>query len=139
MSYITRQQYVARFGQEELSELLASGSALSFNAAAEDASAIIDSYLESSSTRSEALPLNPVPARMVEVAGEIARYKLWGAKASEQVTDRYKEAIAYLEKIAAGDLVVPGSNQTADTAGPAYTSKPRVFDDAHLAGFMREV
>lgn len=138
MSYITRQQYVARFGQEELSELLASGSALSFNAAADDASAIIDSYLESSPTRSVALPLDPVPARMVEVAGEIARYKLWGAKASEQVSERYKEAIAYLEKIAAGDLVVPGSNQTADATGPAYISKPRVFDDAHLAGFMRE-
>lgn len=138
MSYITSQQYVARFGQEELSELLASGSGLSFNAAAQDASAIIDSYLESSPTRAEALPLDPIPARVVEIAGEITRYKLWGAKASEQVTERYKDAIAYLEKIAAGELVVPGSNQTADTAGPAFIVKPRVFDDVSLAGFMRE-
>jgi phage gp36-like protein len=139
MTYITRSQYVDRFGQEELSELLASGSAVSFTAAAADASAIVDSYLESSPSRSSTLPLSPVPARIVEVAGEIARYKLWGAKASEQVTERYNAALAYLEKVAAGDLVVPGSDQSADNAGPAFIARPRVFDDANLAGFMREV
>ncbi len=133
--YITRQQYVARFGQEELSELLASGSALSFSAAADDAAAIIDSYLASSPTSTSALPLSPVPARVVELAGEIARYKLWGAKASEQVSERYKLAIAYLEKIASGDLVVPGSDQSPEAAAPAYTARPRVFTDDSLRGF----
>lgn len=133
--YITRQQYVARFGQEELSELLASGSAVSFGAAADDASAIIDSYLGSSPTSTGTLPLDPVPARIVELAGEIARYKLWGAKASEQVTERYKAAIAYLEKVASGDLVVPGSDQSPETAAPAYTARPRVFTDDALRGF----
>ena len=133
--YITRQQYVARFGQEELSELLASGSAVSFSAAAEDASSIIDSYLASTPAGSSTLPLDPVPARIVELAGEIARYKLWGAKASEQVSERYKAAIAYLEKIAAGDLVVPGSNQSSELTAPAYTARARVFTSDALQGF----
>lgn len=135
MSYISRLQYVARFGQEELAELLASGAAMSFSAASEDAAAIIDSYFESSPSRKETLPLSPVPARVLELAGEITRYKLWGAKATEQVTERYKAAIAYLEKVAAGDFVIPGSAVAEDFEGPAYISKPRVFTDETLAGW----
>lgn len=135
MSYITRSQYVARFGQEEISELLASGSAVSFSAAAEDASAIIDSYLESSPTKYDALPLDPVPPRIVEIAGELCRYKLWGAKASEQVAERYKAAIEYLEKIASGVFVGPGSQADQGLAAPAYIARPRVFTDENLIGF----
>ena len=136
MSYIVLADYIARFGQEELTELLASGTATSFTAAANDATAIVDSYLESAPRKNSALPLSPVPQRIVEVTSEIARYKLFGSKATDQVKERYTEALAYLKNIASGEMVIPGSSVADDEyVGPHYVARPRVFSDENLEYF----
>tara|TARA_R110000868_G_scaffold19036_3_gene82366 strand:+ start:30 stop:458 length:429 start_codon:yes stop_codon:yes gene_type:complete len=138
MAYITLAQFVARFGQEELSQLLASGSAITFAVAADDASAIIDSYLEGAPSRFDALPLSPIPARILELAGEVTRYKLWGAKASQQVKDRHDAAIKFLEAIADGKRSVPGSSAGLTASGPAYDAIDRVFTTDLLEDYMRD-
>lgn len=136
MSYVSRADYIARFGQEELTELLASGAATSFGAAADDATAIVDSYLESAPRKNVTIPLSPAPQRIIEVAIEIARYKLYGSKATDQVKQRFDDAIDYLKQVASGALAIPGSSAADEEyVGPHYVSRPRVFSDENLEYF----
>jgi phage gp36-like protein len=134
VAYLSQAEFLDRFGQQELSDLLQSGASLSYDSAEADAAAIIDSYL-ASAPGVIAVPLATVPDRVRELCGEIARYRLWGSKASEQVQKRYDAAIAFLEKVASGEYVIPGIGETPASAGPSYLAKDRVFTDDSLAGF----
>jgi phage gp36-like protein len=72
--------------------------------AVQRASTKIDSYLAAR----YALPLTTVPAVLVEVCCDIARYNLCGAEVTETdvVRLRYKDAIKTLEQIRSGTLDV---------------------------------
>lgn len=105
MPYITQAQLIDRFGQPELIQLTdRDGSAGAIvtavlDAAIMDASEEIDSYLRVVRT----LPLPaPVPARLVRVAGDLARYHLYDDRATEEVRTRYEDAIRWLRDVAAG-------------------------------------
>jgi len=137
MAYITSAEYISRFGQNEYDELLASSPGISFDVIAADASAVIDSYLAGSPSRTSTLPLDPVPPRVVELAAEITRYKLWGARASEQVETRHTAAIEYLERISGGDSAIPGETE-ATSAAPKFTAKDREFTDDNLSWYVGE-
>lgn len=120
MSYATPQDMLARFGERELIQLsdpLASvPDDVKITQALEDASAEIDAYLQGR----YALPLANVPTVLPRLACDIARYRLWEDKSSEEVRDRYKDAVRMLEMIAKGviDLGQPG-----DGSGLAMTTK----------------
>lgn len=105
MSYAAIDDLVSRFGESEIIQLTdreVSGALDDAVAqqALDDASAEIDGYLQSRYT----LPLATVPAALARVCADIARYRLYDDHASEQIRDRYRDAIRWLEGVSRGNV-----------------------------------
>lgn len=106
------------------------------NMALKRASDEIDSYLSSRFT----LPITVVPDMLVGLCCDIARYKLCGAEVTEteEVRNRYKDAIKTLEKIRDRkvDIGLTDAGQAPNEA-PLVQVAPgnRVFDDNALQGW----
>jgi len=103
MTYATQADLEARFGADELTQLtdrIGSGlpDASIIARALADADAEIDGYLASR----YALPLAIVPTALARIACDIARYRLWEDRASEEVRRRYEDARRLMESIAKG-------------------------------------
>ena len=138
MAYLLSTDFVARFGQAELDRVLVLADGRTFAACEADAASIIDSYLASVPGRSYLLPLTAPPARVIELCSDITRYKLWDDQAPEIVKDRYNAAIAFLEKVALGELTIVGLEEEpveGVVGAIAYTAKDRVFTDETREGF----
>lgn len=121
MAYATQANLVDRFGERELVELTdraeppagAIDAAVVASALA-DADAVIDSYI----VGRYALPLSPVPAVLELRACDIARFLLHGLRATQEVRDRYDDAIAFLKDVSAGKAKLG-----ADDSGAAPASQ----------------
>lgn len=105
MGYATPTDLIARFGADEieqLSDFAAVGVAdyAVIDSALADASDEIDGYL---ATRYQ-LPLDSTPALLVRIACDIARYRLWKDRASEQVRKGYDDALLVLKRLSAGTM-----------------------------------
>lgn len=99
-----------------------------------DADSVIDGYLLSRYT----LPLPVVPRLVMGVACDLARYALYDDVATEQITQRHKDAIKLLEAIAVGKLSLGSNdNQAPSQAGSGvnYSAPARVFNDNSLEGY----
>lgn len=153
MAYCTEAQFVARFGQRELDQLLGRGdfaggkaeTGRTYEAAAADADAIVDSYL--AARGGIVLPIvAAVPPRLIELAADLTRYELYddvkdaGSQAGEvsAIVVRRKLALDFLQRFAKGEAAIPGL-ETLDPAGAAGTivvsARPRIFTDETLAGY----
>jgi phage gp36-like protein len=139
VTYATQADLVERFGTTELAQLsdTAAGAVIDAQVVARalaDADAEIDTRLAAR----YALPLAAVPTVLVRVAADLARYYLWDARATEQVRNRYKDAIALLDKIGAGAIQLPGAAPLAPAAGAvavSATAPTRQFGSQLLDGF----
>ena len=139
MSYAAQADLVDRFGAAELAQLTDPTAGTTINAttvarALSDADAEIDVRL---ATR-YALPLAATPVVLVRVAADLARYFLWDARATEQVRNRYKDAIKLLDQIAGGAVKLGGVLELAPnaTAVAVLASVPaRQFSTALLDQF----
>lgn len=132
MPYVTEQEFAARFGQEELDELIEGGAV--YADAAADADGIVDGYLATRYT----LPLVSVPALVKAWAGDITRYRLWEERAPQEIRQRYEEAIAQLKDLALGRInLPPGADGERPEAGgyPDGFSADRLFTMDTLKGF----
>ena len=139
MTYASQQDMIDRFGEEELIELTdrARTGAIDVTVMTrclEDADSEIDSYLSGVYT----FPLATVPDRLNKLACDVARYELYGTRATEQVVQRYKDAIAFLQ------LVVKGvaslgldelSQQEPDSGSVGMNPKRPSFDSASLGDY----
>jgi phage gp36-like protein len=135
-SYATVQQLINRFGEAELIQLTdrptradpenaGTIDADVIEQAIADADAEINSYLTAYT-----LPLAVVPANLVRIACDITRYYLYDDQMIDIVEARYKNAIRYLEQVAAGKIALGAD--TAGTTPPAdsvieFQSDPPVF------------
>lgn len=103
--YCSKQNLIDSFGKEEL-VLLTDRSGMGLinddvvNQAIKDASSLMDGYLGSRYD----LPLAHVPQSLIPLACNMTRYQLYDKSASEQVTERNKAALKFLESVAKGDL-----------------------------------
>lgn len=99
-----------------------------------DASAEIDAYLQGRYD----LPIVDVPVLLTRIAADIARYHLYDDRATEQVTQRYKDAVRFLESVARGTVHL-GLGATAQpaliTGGPEVATPGRVFTRHSLREF----
>ena len=101
-----------------------------------DADAVVDVYCHERYT----VPLTPVPAMIRRVSVDIAIYNLYSRRddsAPETRQDRYKEALRFLEKVAAGKIglgvATPAPADTPDSIDLA--SNTRIFTRDKMDGF----
>ena len=109
MPYATLQDLVDRFGYEQLAQLSDrdSGAVIDetvVGRALADADAEIDGYLAAL----YALPLTTVPALLVRMACDLARYRLFGDRVTDQVRQLYTDAVRDLKAIAGGAIRIDG-------------------------------
>ena len=102
MQYATQSDLETRFGTEEilqLSDPAGSGVVDSqvVSLALSDAQATIDGYLRAVYT----LPLPNVPAELVRVCCDLARFYLYADRVTDVVQKRRDEAVAWLKDVAA--------------------------------------
>ncbi|WP_423197447.1 DUF1320 domain-containing protein [Cupriavidus sp. H19C3] len=134
MAYATRDDMAARFGEDELIQLSDRDDQGEINVgvladALEDASAEMDSYLAGR----YAVPLAQAPRFLAGLCMDIARYRLCGSggrRSTEDIDDRYKNAVKFLEKVANGTVSIGPVSQTA-TVPPA--DNPVVFQSSGKA------
>ena len=139
MPYATLQDLVDRFGYEQLAQLSDRDAGVTVDEvvvgrALADADAEIDGYL----VALYALPLASVPALLVRMACDIARYRLFGDRVTEQVRQLYTDAVRDLKAIASGaikiDGVAPLAPSAASTAIKVSAPSP-MFGRDTLGGY----
>lgn len=135
MSYATRDNMISRFGADEVIKLTDPNhfgviDDAVLNVALADADAEIDPYLAPCNK----LPLTSVPKVITRLACDIARYHLCssGVTETEEVRNRYKDAVRFLEHVASGKigLGLDAANNVIQPASLVQFSTPggRVFD-----------
>ena len=126
MTYATQADLSALYGDAELIQLCnrTGGSTMDAPALAvlaralDSAESMVDGWV---STR-YSLPLSSVPALLVEVACDIARWRLYGQKPTEEVRARYEDAIDTLRAIAKGSITLPLADGAPVTASGGLAS-----------------
>lgn len=117
--YATVADLVTRSGERELIDLTDKGDdsvgvvvPAVAEAAIADACGEVDGYL---GVRYRLPIAAPVPVMLVAVVCDIARFRLYDNRATEEVRKRYDDAVRWLRDVSRGVAVLPG----ADTTGSA--------------------
>ena len=140
MSYATQQDLIDRFGEAELIELTdradpATGviDATVVAGALNDADELINSYI----SKRYDLPLSPIPARLVRLASEIARYFLYEDAVTERVKQAYDDAVAFLKDLATGKaaLDAAGAEPATSSGSPKHKAPERIYTQDTLKGY----
>jgi phage gp36-like protein len=120
MPYATQQDLVDRFGTAELAQLTDPTAGTTINTTTvERALADADAEIDARLAVQYALPLATVPAVLVRLGADIARYFLWDARATDQVRNRYRDAVKLLDQMADGSVALP----TATLLAPSATAQ----------------
>jgi len=139
MTYCTQSDLVNRYGEAELVQLTnpdAAGAttidATVLADAITDAGAEIDGYLAAY------VPLDPVPPNLKRLCCDIVRYHLYSTVVPELISQRYDQAIRYLEQVAAGKIALaPDATGATPDAGAdiGVVAADTVFSASNLADF----
>jgi phage gp36-like protein len=139
MTYATQQDLVDRFGSEELIQLTDRANNGTIDStvvtrALSDADAEINGYLAARYS----LPLATVPAMLVRLACDIARYQLWSHRVTEAVRTRYEDAVKLLKSLSRGEAelgVATGQETPPSDSGIAVVTSGRVFNRSNLSDY----
>ncbi len=138
MSYATQQNMVDRFGEREVMALTDRDNTGVIDAAILAQSlAQADNEINAYLAGRYALPLATTPLIVRDFACDIARYRLCGGEVTEteEVRNRYKDAIKFFEKVANGQisLGLDGLNQSQAPRGAVLiNANVRVFNQSSL-------
>jgi phage gp36-like protein len=98
---------------------------------------VLDSYL---GNRYDVPLTGTIPARVVDLACVVARYRLHENRTPERVRQDYEDAIAFLRDVAAGRATIPGATDPSvdaddglNTSAAAVRAPVVVFDTDVLA------
>lgn len=142
MTYAVKQDLIDRFGETELKQLTdrtnrppTTVDDIVVGRALDDATAMIDGYI----AKKVALPLASVPAILVKVAADLARYFLHGKAADKDspVTLAYNQAVAWLKDVSKGLVALDDGGETpAPAGGGSVKANPssRIFRRGTLRG-----
>ena len=139
MPYATLQDLVDRFGYEQLAQLSDrdAGAVIDevvVSRALADADAEIDGYLAAL----YALPLTIVPALLVRMACDLARYRLFGDRVTEQVRQLYTDAVRDLKAIAIGAIKIDGAAPLAPSSASTtikVSAPAPIFSSGTIGGY----
>ncbi|MCE8027540.1 DUF1320 domain-containing protein [Halomonas daqingensis] len=129
MPYCTLADLVTRFSEGEILDLADDGTGEVdqevIDRAAEDAGGEIDGYVAAAGY---SVPLSPVPRIVTAYACDIARYRLYDDRATDQVTKRYDDAIKFLKAVARGEVLLGLPAPAEESVGTAqFESGRNVF------------
>ena len=94
---------------------------LALEVACADADLEIDSYLG----QRYPVPVRQAPPRLIQIARRIARYNLYLGVAPDGIDRHYRDAVAWLKQVGAGQTTVPGLTETTTgTAGSPQSDAP---------------
>ena len=142
MTYATQAQLIERFGEQMLVELSDRGDVAT---GAIDAGMVAraltdtDAQIDASLAKRYRLPLAATPALVVDLALNIAIYKLHRFDAPAKIDADYKQALAMLRQLAIGEqtLDVAGIEpQTSGAGGVVASDRPRDLTPTNLHGFI---
>jgi phage gp36-like protein len=128
--YCTLDDLVKRFGEDELLDLAhdETGQAVDqavVDRAIEDATGEMDGFI---SAAGYPVPMDPVPLIVTAYCADIARYRLYDDRATEQVRKRYEDAVKFLRSVSRGDVKlgarVPAESSVGDVQ---FDAGRRVF------------
>jgi len=142
MTYAAKQDLIDLFGENELLRLTDRASPQTgviddvvVTRALEDADAEVNAYL----SRQFTLPLPEVPRLVLNLACDVARYKLHSEHAPEQVAERYKRAVAMLKALAEGKASLGDDEASASlpapSGGPQVSAPSRTFSRDTMEGY----
>ena len=126
MPYATRADLTDRYGDAEIEQRESALPPGAVDRALADAGAEADGYLAARYP----VPVDPVPTVLTRLVCDIARYYLLGDSATEQVRDRYTDAIKSLRDISAGRMALDGATAPAGGSGSAtveIVTQPKVW------------
>ncbi len=132
MPYATTDDMIARYGEQLLIELtdradepLGVIDSVVINAAKDEASALIDSYVG----RRYKLPVLPVPMVLRNICCTIAFYELHRGRYSDETRTAYDDALRSLSNISSGAMVLDVAGKESISAGAqvAYSQSNRQF------------
>jgi phage gp36-like protein len=141
MAYCTQENILARIDEANLIQLTDEAGNGEIDdskvtAAIADADATVDAYCQGRYT----LPLSPVPPKITQVSVDIAVYNLYSHSdlaMPEIRQERNKDAIRFLEKVAAGTIslgaATPAPANTDNTVNVDYND--RIFTRGKMSGF----
>lgn len=139
--YAAIEDLETRFGVDELEHLAPTENAnesydsVKLTAALGEASAEMDTFI----AVTYALPLPSIPAFLKTVCCDIARYRLWDNSATEEVRNRYVDAVAWLKRLAKGEATLGLSRADEGNARVSVavkrTSEDRSFTRESLKDF----
>lgn len=136
--YLTPLELVDRLGYEQVVRLtdglgLGRADRRAVLAALDDAQAIADGFVQQRYT----LPLSPVPGLLKVVVADLAWSRMHTSTLPEHVAQREKQAVARLQQIARGELLLPATAPLAEASpGEVLVVAPeRRFTDETLAGW----
>lgn len=108
-SYTSQAELQARFGAKELLDLTSGESeppavdVVQIQRAIDDAQGEVDSYLRGRYR----LPFVTAIPELTRVASDVARYRLFADRPTDEVRRRYEEAIAHLRRLSSGEAQLP--------------------------------
>lgn len=121
--YASREDMINRFSETEVNQLesMHTDGFKAMQDALTDATQEMNSYIGAKYT----LPLPEVTQHLTIICCNIARYRLFYGKATEEVEKRYEEAIRWLEKVAAGKAVITFSQPLTATQEDVLNTNPQ--------------
>ncbi|MCU4607032.1 DUF1320 domain-containing protein [Acinetobacter radioresistens] len=131
--YATRADMEARFGVNEISNLKVLQTVENaIEQALQDAAEEIDSYV----AVKYQLPLPEVPSTLKRIACNIARYRLYFQRPTEEVENRYKAEIDFLKRIADGKatLNILNTQNQVTTEKPVQTPSTMPIGTSYVGG-----
>lgn len=144
MAYLDQSGYEARFGAEELAQVLATDATITLARAIADAESIVNGYLAAVPDRVYTVPLPTavaVPSRIEELTADLARYEIHAKKVTHEIKRRRNQAIEFLEAMVQGLVAIPELLPDAGAApappgGMTMLSEERVFTACTLRGYV---
>ena len=130
--YATLQDMSSRFGEAELlrlTDLTGAGvvDEAAVTVALTDASSLTDGYLAGRYP----LPLAHVPSALVPICCDIARHRLYGEQAPEQIGKRFEAALSFLKSVGKGELAL---GLAADGQGLESQNLAQLQSDGRVFG-----
>lgn len=135
--YATRDDLIARFGVQEIEKLEKTTSKVVDPAVSNTALLGAEELANSFIAVKYDLPLKAIPDALKGYVLDIARYKLYTQKPTEEVRQRYDDAMGWLKGLAAGRsvLILPADPDTDTPVGEAGKNQSRIaVGSSHTGG-----